>query len=193
MPEGLRLVIALGTFWGLAGRIRDAFSLADPVLAAHHDADPGGWAMAVSVLSWVRISAGDIEFSTTSTSEGINVARALGDVASEARFLYGLSLAAGGESALFERVHELGAAANDTRFTVFGALLSVGSLIGTDGAQPLFERVRALGAAFDDETFHYVLSGWMALHAALRGDCATAQDLPRLAFVPATLRPRSSR
>lgn len=149
--------------------------------------------MAVSVLSWVRISAGDIEFSTTSTSEGINVARALGDVASEARCLYGLSLAAGGESALFERVHELGAAANDTRFTVFGALLSVGSFIGTDGAQPLFERVRALGAAFDDETFHYVLSGWMALYAALRGDCATAQDLARLAFVPATLRPRSSR
>lgn len=191
LASALKLVAALGTYWGLAGRIRDAFNLADPVLAATRELDPIAWAEAVGLLAWVRVSAGDVDFISTSTTEAAAIAQAANDPASEARCRYGLALAGAGESSAFELVHELATAGGDKRFTVYGAACTVGSVLGTDEAEALIERVYDLAARahFEDETLDFLMPGWVAQHHVLRGHLSQARTVGRKALTSKTSAP----
>ncbi len=177
-----RLVGSLATYWGLAGRHRDAVVLADPVLTAAREQDAVTWARLVSLLAWVRIVGGDVDFISNETVEALTIAREAGDDASQARCLYGLAAASTGESELFEAVYELGAAAGNVRFRNYGALLALFSVVGTEHADRLFQRAASVGADFDDETFLFLLPGMLAIHCSLRGDQARAAALFREAL-----------
>jgi predicted ATPase/class 3 adenylate cyclase/DNA-binding CsgD family transcriptional regulator len=175
-PLAFELVDGLAHYWGLSGTLRDAISMADPVLAEAKAADRHLWARLVSLLSWVRLIAGDFDF-MNQTAEAVVIAHDRHDAGSEARCLYAIGGATTGDSELLERVFELGREANDTRFTNYGALVTVISLLGTDRAESLFARAESLGQGFDDDTFHFLMLGWMTLHRALRGEQQRARLL----------------
>ena len=136
----------------------------------------------VSIVSWVYASAGEVDFVATHTSRALEIVRDAGDLASQARCFYGLAVVSSGDSAMFEPVYELAAAAGNRRFAVYGALLAAGSLLGTEQATARLQRINALAVDFDDDTFQLILPGWAAHHAALRGDQDRAGALARQAL-----------
>jgi predicted ATPase/class 3 adenylate cyclase/DNA-binding CsgD family transcriptional regulator len=178
----LRMVDGLASYWGLSGRHRDALGLSPRLLDTVQETDPPRWATVVSLLAWVYVSAGDVDFVTTHVLPALEIARAEADVASQARCLYGIGLASVGDSPCFEPVHELASLAGNRRYAVYGALLASGSLLGTREAEPYLQRAWKLSVGFDDETFEIALPGWAALHAGLRGDQTAATALSRQAL-----------
>ena len=168
--DAIRLVGGLAMYWGLCGRHRDALSLSTPVLTTVRDTDALTWAVVVSRLSWVYVSAGFVDFIATDVIPALTIARDADDFGSQARCLYSLALASQGDSAMFAPVHDLAARAGNLRFTVYGFALASSSVLGTNEADVLIKRARELGRAFDDPTLKFALSGWAAQHAALRGD-----------------------
>ena len=178
----VRLVDTLGGYWGLSGRHRDTFLFSKPILDGARDRDPVRWATAVSMVAWVFVSAGDTQFVTNDVVAALERARSEGDVASQARCLYGIGLASPGQSEMFEPVHELATEAGNQRYAAYGALLATGSLIGTAAGDPAFERAGRVAVGFDDETFELAYPGWMAQHLAWRGHPSRAVALAREAL-----------
>jgi DNA-binding CsgD family transcriptional regulator len=178
----LHMTAAFATFWGLSGRNRDALSMSTPLLAITRETHPQQWAVVVSRLSWVYVSAGDVDFVTTHVLPALKIARADADLVSQAKCLYGMALASEGDSARFEPVHELGTQGGNLRSSAYGALLAAGSLLGTRDADRYLERAAHVGAGFDDETYELILPAWVGFHRALRGHQPAAAALARQAL-----------
>ena len=144
--------------------------------------DPFGGPRPSAWSCWVFVSAGDTQFVTNDVVAALERARSEGDVASQARCLYGIGLASPGQSEMFEPVHELATEAGNQRYAAYGALLAAGSLIGTAAGDPAFERAGRVAVGFDDETFELAYPGWMAQHLAWRGHPSRAVALAREAL-----------
>ncbi len=138
LDVAVRITGALGGYWGLAGRHRDALGLSAPLLAAIRETDPVLWATVTSLVGWVYVSAGDVDFVRTHVLPALEIARTEGDLASQARCLYSVGLASEGDSPRFEPVHELASQAGNRRYAVYGALLATGSLLGTPRGRAVF-------------------------------------------------------
>jgi predicted ATPase/class 3 adenylate cyclase len=176
--QAVTIVDSLAQFWTIAGRFGDAITLADPVLADLHR-DPRRWASIVSRLGLARLAAGDIDFITNDNVEALEIARAAGDDATCAHCLYTKALAEGSDSAAYEDAIELASRGGDRRLSVILAGVAPVSMLGTEPGQDLLDRARRLGRGVDISGSRYIPDGYSALHAALRGDLATAGQFAR--------------
>jgi len=177
-PHAVTIVDSLALYWNIAGRFADAITLADPVLRGLHPRDPHRWASIVSRLATGHIAAGNLDF-VQHLDEALEIASAAGDHATVAHCLRTIASLGIADSASFEDAYETAARGGDRRNALLLAVIAPASELGTDRGTELLTRARRLADGVDMSGGHYIPDGLSALHAALRGDLATAGQMAR--------------
>ena len=167
--HAVSIVMALVQYWGIAGRLRDAVELADPVLAELRDRDTRRWAWIVARLGITHGHAGDLEFVGSKTMSALEIAEGAEDWSTVGHCLQAKLNAGASSSAGYEHALQTAVRAGDRRLTVILAAASPRPMLGTDEGERLLRRAWDLARGVDISGSRYVPDGLGAIHAALRG------------------------